>query len=135
MGASRADDRDIACAAAAGRSAQPAVVLGSIVLTAALAGCMVLPRSVSVWDEDCRVMRRQMVLSVEQVGTLGHCHNEGCAAALVAIGAVASVTAVVSGSVVLVSNMVSWIERQGPCPAGSPADPESVAPAGAPGSR
>lgn len=86
--------------------------LGLAALLPALAACVVVPRTEQVYDPDCRTLRRQMVLDVQQIGTLGHCHNEGCAAALVAIGAVAAVTAVVSGSVVLVGNVVYWIEKQ-----------------------
>ena len=92
--------------------AHPRRFLLAVACATGLAGCVFVPRTVQVYDEDCQITSRQMVLDVQQIGTLGHCHNEGCAAALVAIGAVAAVTAVVSGSVVLVGNVVYWIEKQ-----------------------
>ncbi|OAI51472.1 hypothetical protein AYO46_01400 [Betaproteobacteria bacterium SCGC AG-212-J23] len=42
----------------------------------------------------------------------------GCALFLVAIGAVAAASVVISGSVVLVGNTIHWLEKQGKCPAG-----------------
>ncbi|WP_251972167.1 hypothetical protein [Sphaerotilus microaerophilus] len=76
---------------------------------------MFVPRTVQVYDEDCQITSRQMVLDVQQIGTLGHCVNEGCAGALVALGAVASVSAVISGSVVIVGNVVYWFEKRSLC--------------------
>lgn len=99
-------------APALGRLRRNLVAAGSVVL---LAGCVFVPRTVQVYDEDCQISYRQMVMSVEQVGTLGHCRNEGCAAALVALGAVATVSAVVTGSVVIVGNVVYWFEKRNQC--------------------
>ena len=104
-----------AARAIAGRVTMPArfgLVAGLALL---LAGCVVVPRTVQVYDADCQITYRQMVMSVEQVGTFGHCRNEGCAAVLVALGAVATVTAVVSGSVVIVGNVVYWFEKRNLC--------------------
>jgi hypothetical protein len=81
----------------------------------ALSGCVFVPRTVSVYDADCQITSRQMVLDVQQIGTLTHCSNEGCAGVLVALGAVASVSAVVSGSVVIVGNVVYWFEKRNLC--------------------
>jgi hypothetical protein len=87
-----------------------------------LAGCIVVPRSTEVYDPQCRTMVRQMVLETAVIGTLGHCSNEGCATLLAALGVVGAASAVVSGSVAVIGNMVYWAERQGRCPAVS-ADP------------
>jgi len=56
-----------------------------------------------------------MRLEVAQVGAIGRCTNRDCAYVLVAIGAVAAASAVVSGSIVLVGNIVYWAEKQGKC--------------------
>ena len=56
-----------------------------------------------------------MRLEATQIGAIGSCTNRDCAYVLVAIGAVAAATAVVSGSIVLVGNVVYWLERQGKC--------------------
>ena len=79
-----------------------------------------MPRTVQVYDADCQITARQLVLDVQQIGTFGRCANEGCAAALVALGAVASVSAVISGSVVIVGNVVYWFEKRSLCREGPP---------------
>ena len=84
-------------------------------LVTLLTACVFVPRTVHVYDEDCQISYRQMVMSVEQIGGIGRCHNESCAAALVALGAVATVSAVVSGSVVIVGNVVYWFEKRNQC--------------------
>ena len=84
-------------------------------LAALLQACIVVPRTTTVYDEDCRVHARQMVLDIEQVGFFGGCVNQGCVALLVGVGVVTAATAVVSGSIAVVGNIVYWFERQGQC--------------------
>lgn len=90
---------------------------------ALLAGCVYTPRSVTLYDPDCRIQTRQMVLDERQVGVIGRCHNEGCVAALVVFGAVSAATAVVSGSIVVVGNVVYWFEKRSNC---RPVEPPPV---------
>lgn len=92
----------------------------ALLSTALLAGCVYTPRTVEVYDPACRILTRQMVLDERQVGVIGRCHNEGCVAALVAFGAVSAVTAVVSGSIVVVGNVAYWFEKRSAC---QPVDP------------
>lgn len=87
----------------------------AVVLAALLQGCVVVPRTTTVYDEDCRIHMRQMVLDVEQVGFFGGCANQGCAALLVAAGVVTAASAVVSGSIAVAGNIVYWFERQRQC--------------------
>lgn len=82
---------------------------------ASLAACVVVPRTVEVYDEACRVHVKQMTLEAAQIGRFGGCYNEGCLALLVATGAVAAASAVVSGSIAVVGNIVYWAEKQGRC--------------------
>lgn len=84
-------------------------------LSLVLAGCVYAPRTVSVYDPDCQIVTRHMVLDGQQVAAIAHCHNEGCLALLVTMGAVSAVTAVVSGSVVVVGNVVYWFEKRTQC--------------------
>jgi hypothetical protein len=84
-------------------------------MAALLQGCVVLPRTDTVYDAQCQVMRRQMTLEVQQIGAFGGCANEGCAMLLAASGVVAVASTVVSGSIAVVGNVVYWIERQGQC--------------------
>jgi len=86
-----------------------------LALAGLLQACIYVPRTTSVYDEDCKIYARQMTLEVTQVGTFGRCVNEGCVALLVGAGAVAAASAVVSGSIVVAGNVVYWFEKQGQC--------------------
>lgn len=83
-----------------------------------LQGCVYFPQTNSVYDPECGVYERHMTLAVEDVGDMGFiggCNDEGCLALLVAIGAVSATTAVVSGSIVVVGNVVFWLEKKRQC--------------------
>lgn len=80
-----------------------------------LQGCVVVPRTVHVYDNECRIVAREMTLDVVQMGGFVHCVNEGCAALLVAAGAVTAASAVVSGSIAVAGNIVYWFEKRGQC--------------------
>ena len=95
------------------RGLRTPVLAGGLALL--LAGCVYTPRTVTLYDPECRIQTRQMVLDERQVGVIGGCHNEGCVAALVAFGAVSAVTAVVSGSIVVAGNVVYWFEKRSNC--------------------
>lgn len=82
----------------------------------ALAGCIVVPRTADVYDPHCGTYVRQVVLEAEVVGAIGHCHNDGCAAMLAAMGIISAASAVVSGSVAIAGNIAYWVERRGRCP-------------------
>jgi len=81
----------------------------------ALAGCIYLPRTTTVYDESCRVEAKHMQMEMAQIGALGRCSGQGCAQLLVAAGAVAAASAVVTGSIVITGNVVYWFEKQGRC--------------------
>lgn len=82
---------------------------------ALLDGCIYVPRTTLVYDQDCRIEARHMTLQPVQLGALGHCQGQGCAELLVAAGAVSAASAVVSGSIVITGNVVYWFETQGRC--------------------
>ena len=97
-----------------------AVVLG---IALALPGCIYVPRTTIVYDQDCHIEAKHMTMEMTQVGALGHCQGNQCAQLLVAAGAVTAASAVVSGSIVVTGNVVYWFEKQGRClmsPATSP---------------
>ncbi len=90
--------------------------------TAAAAAVLLLaacayPRSVSVYDAECQVERRKLVLEVAEYNRVRGCVNEGCVAQLVFEGAVLATSTVISGSIVLVGNIVYWLEQRRGCPA------------------
>lgn len=84
--------------------------------TAALIqGCVYVPRTSSVYDEQCRAQTRQMTLEAERVGGFVNCVNEACVALLIGAGVVTAASVVVSGSIVVVGNVVYWLERRQQC--------------------
>jgi hypothetical protein len=74
-----------------------------------------VPRTTDVYDAECRIQSKHMVLEMQQIGVLGNCVNDGCLTLLVAFGAVAAASAVVSGSIVVAGNVVYWYEKHGQC--------------------
>lgn len=84
------------------------------VVALAMSGCVFVPKTVNLYDRECETAWKQMELEPVQVAALGPCQAD-CATALVVIGAVAAASVVVSGSIVVVGNVVYWIEKQGRC--------------------
>ena len=84
-------------------------------LACGLAGCIYVPQTREVYDAGCQITYRQMTLEPVQIASLSRCSNQECGAALVFIGATAAASAVVSGSIVVVGNVVYWFEKQGRC--------------------
>lgn len=89
--------------------------VAGLVFAALLSSCVVVPQTREVYDPECRTLTRQMTLETAVVGGFQACAGEGCTALLVAAGAVTAASAVVSGSIALVGNIVYWFERQGRC--------------------
>jgi len=87
----------------------------SAILSAALAGCIYVPRTTTVYDKDCEIEARQMTMDLQQVGQFGSCQGNQCAQLLVTAGAVAAASAVISGSIVVAGNVVYWFEKEGQC--------------------
>jgi hypothetical protein len=94
-------------------SLKSSLLLPAAILT--LQACVFVPRTTEVYDFDCRVSSRQMDLQAVEIGGFGRCQSRDCAVILVAVGATAAASAVVSGSIVVVGNVVYWLEKQGRC--------------------
>jgi hypothetical protein len=86
-----------------------------LLLAVSLQGCIYLPKTDTVYDEDCKTYTRQMTLQPTQVGYIGGCHGRDCAYLLAAMGVITAGSVVVSGSIVVVGNVAYWIEKQGTC--------------------
>ncbi len=80
-----------------------------------LQACVFVPRTVEIYDKGCQVSSRQMYVEPILIGDFVDCFDESCAQFLVALGAVAASSVVVSGSIVIVGNAVYWFEKQGRC--------------------
>jgi hypothetical protein len=90
-----------------------------VVLSLVLQACVLVPRTVEVYDTDCKVASRHMDLAPVQIASIQGCANSGCAVLLVAAGATVAASAVISGSIVIVGNAVYWLEKQGRCQRGA----------------
>lgn len=80
-----------------------------------LSGCVYVPENSHSYDETCNVMRKKKVLKLEQTTPLAHCSNEACALLMASYGLVTAASFVISGSIVVVSNTVYWLERPSDC--------------------
>ena len=77
-------------------------------------GCAV-PKTISVYDEECKVVAKQMVLDVRSANAAAECSNKECIGQAIGIGVVLATTAVVSGSIVVAGNVVYWLEKKRNC--------------------
>ena len=85
-------------------------------------GCVVVPVTRDSYDDDCKVATHHMELSTVQVKEVAVCQTPlNLGGALCVLGAVglATVSTVVSGSVVVVGNVAYWTERKAACVAPS----------------
>jgi hypothetical protein len=80
-----------------------------------LAGCVYVPRTTQVFDRDCQMVARHMVLEEVQVASINRCANDGCIALIVGASAVTAASAIVSGTIVVAGNVVYWFERRARC--------------------
>jgi hypothetical protein len=93
----------------------------------AFSGCVYTPSVVTRYDEQCDIELKKMELTEHQLSLL---ENSRCMDALectatVAVQVLAApVSAVVSGSIVLVGNTIFWMQKQGRCQSVAMADPE-----------
>ncbi|MBI1396262.1 MAG: hypothetical protein GC151_09820 [Betaproteobacteria bacterium] len=90
-------------------------LVASTVLAVLLQGCVFVPRTVERYDPGCRIVERHMELEAVQIASIQSCSNSDCGFALALVGATAATSAVVSGSIVIVGNVVYWFEKQGQC--------------------
>jgi hypothetical protein len=116
-----------------GRRATPFAARRLPLLAAAalLSGCVVVPQTREVYDEKCRMLTKEVVLETAVLGQFRGCNDKECALMLASMGVVTAATAVVSGSVAVVGNVVYWFERQGRCLTTAPAPQAPAFPAAA----
>ncbi|KAF0163583.1 MAG: hypothetical protein FD157_2913 [Rhodocyclaceae bacterium] len=93
--------------------ARLATVLASIPIL--LGGCVYMPETTVVYDPECGVYERKMTLEAYQVGSLMGCRDESCVTTLVVMGVASAASAIISGSVMVVENVASWLEKKGRC--------------------
>ena len=82
-----------------------------LILTLNLAACLFVPETKAIKNNDCQLVTKKWSLEFKKADISGRVDGE----ILVAIGAVAVGSLVVSGSVVVVGNTIHWLEQQGLC--------------------
>lgn len=92
--------------------------LTSILAAAAIcSACIVVPRTQADYDPDCRIATHRMVLDTVQLGRINNCsYSRDCVAIVLGLGVTAA-SAIVSGSIAVVGNVVYWNEKRAGCAA------------------
>lgn len=91
-------------------------VVGALCAAFAIAGCVVVPQTQQVYDPACGVATKQITLEVAVLPGFHSCRGDGCVALMVTAGVVTVASAVISGSVAVIGNVLYWAERQTGCP-------------------
>lgn len=97
-------------------------------LAAALPACVVVPRTIAMYDAECHIVARYMTLQPVQLASISGCSNEGCLTLIAAASATAAASTVISGSIAVVGNVVYWLEKQGQCARSGPRVPPPLPP-------
>ena len=89
--------------------------LALLSLTLLLYSCVIVPRTTEIYNTDCKYIAKQSELKPVYVAALGGCKDEQCAGLLVFAGAATALSAIISGSIVMVENIVYWLEKPEDC--------------------
>lgn len=89
--------------------------LPTLALVAVLQACVYVPRTTQVFDPECQMVSRHMVLQEVQVAAIHGCANEACIALIVGAGIVTAASVVISGPIVVAGNIAYWFESKSPC--------------------
>jgi hypothetical protein len=97
------------------------LTLCSVLAVSSLASaCIVVPRTEANYDPDCNVTTHRMVLDTKQVGGVNDCsYRKDCVAIVLGLGVTAA-SAIVSGSIAVVGNVVYWAEERVGCTPNAP---------------
>lgn len=93
-----------------------------MLISASLGACVVAPKKVASYDQNCMVSTQKIVLTTEQLQEFNNvnCMTNSCRAEFIEAAAtsvlVTTTSAVISGSIALVGNTLYWLESQGKCP-------------------
>jgi len=87
----------------------------TVAVASLISGCVYYPKRVEVYNSDCNIKTRKLTLGVIASNSVPNCSGGNTGACLAAIAAVGPVTAVVSGSIVVIGNTLYYMEKVGPC--------------------
>src|SRR5262245_28923763 len=86
-----------------------------LTLAALLAQGCAVPKTISVYDPECQIVAKQMVLDVQTANTAANCSNRECLGQVIGSSVVLAASTVVSGSIVVAGNVVYWLEKKRNC--------------------
>ena len=86
-----------------------------LLLTSSLQLGCAYPRTIRVYDEECQITARKMVLDVTAVKRSSKCVNNDCLEQLLGEVTLLAASTVVSGSIVVAGNVVYWLEKRANC--------------------
>jgi hypothetical protein len=89
--------------------------LALLLAVAWLQGCVYLPQTTEVYDRECQVVAKHLVLQGVQVAAIYNCANEGCIALVLSAGIATAASVVISGTIVIAGNVAYWLERRLNC--------------------
>lgn len=81
------------------------------------AGCVIVPVQTEAYDPECQVLTHHIELQPVVIAQINHCNGQGCEAVVLAGLGVTAVSAVVSGSIMVVGNVAYWAEHRASCAA------------------
>ena len=91
------------------------IVIAVVIAVLFLIGCVFTPRLITVYDEKCKIEVKHMVLEASEIQILSGCTNEHCIHTILAAGVISAGSAIISGSIVITSNIVYWLEKPKQC--------------------
>ncbi|AOT07809.1 hypothetical protein [Pseudoalteromonas luteoviolacea] len=97
-------------------------LLVPILIMSLFSGCIFVSKEVQYYDEQCHITKRKHVLSTEQMASIGNCSGTACAMVMAGAGIVSAASLVVSGTVVVTQNTLSWLEQSKGCTKSEPKD-------------
>jgi hypothetical protein len=80
-----------------------------------LSSCVIVPRTTEIYNTDCKYIAKQSELKPVYVAAFGSCKDKQCAWVLVFAGAATAISAFISGSIMMVENIVYWLEKPEDC--------------------
>lgn len=93
-----------------------------VALSFVTSSCIVVPKKVPYYDEGCQIVANKLELTTEQysiLASINQCADDACVteitSAVLGVALVVPVSAVISGSIVVVGNTAYWLQKQGNC--------------------
>ena len=86
-----------------------------VLLSLLLSGCVLLPKTSEIYNTDCKYIAKHSELESVYIAALGGCKDQQCAGLLAFAGAITAASVVLSGSVVVIENIVYWLEKPDDC--------------------